>query len=404
MPSTVRSRTTKSRAGKRRANQGRAGKRRTGKSLKVKIPSLQRYVQSAIVSDPVESAKTVGLNYVSDDRPGITRRRFGKKGFAYFDVNGERIRDEKEIKRINSLAIPPAYKDVWICPLPNGHLQATGRDAKGRKQYRYHPLWRSVRDQTKFTRLLIFSKALPDIRKRLEHDLALPGLPKQKVLAAIIRLMELTRIRVGNEEYARSNQSYGITTLQNEHVNISGAKLQFHFRGKSGVEHDIKLTDKKLAKIVKHCQELPGQDLFQYIDEHGEQQTIGSADVNNYLREITNEDFTAKDFRTWAGTVLAASQLVEIGTFTSQTGAKKNITQAIKTVANYLGNRPATCRKYYVHPGILDAYLDESLHDIMQQHIKIEVTDSHALRPEELAVVAILEQQIVQELEKTLVE
>lgn len=404
MPRTARSRTTKNRTGKNRTGKNRTGKNRTGKSHTLKKHSLQRYVKSAVVSDPVETAQTVGLQYVSDDRPGITRRRFGKKGFAYFDVKGERIRDSNEIERINALAIPPAYKDVWICPLSNGHLQATGRDAKGRKQYRYHPLWRTARDQTKFTRLLIFSKALPDIRKRLEHDLALPGLPKQKVLAAIIRLMELTRIRVGNEEYARSNQSYGITTLQDEHVNVSGSKLQFHFRGKSGIEHDIQLTDKQLAKIVKRCQDLPGQDLFQYIDEHGEQQTIGSTDVNNYLREITNEDFTAKDFRTWAGTVLAASQLVEIGTFTSQTAAKKNITQAIKAVASHLGNRPATCRKYYVHPGILDAYLDESLHQIMQHHIEIEVEESHALRPEELAVVAILEQQMVQELEKTLVD
>jgi DNA topoisomerase-1 len=368
---------------------------------KVKQRSLQRYIQSTIVSDPAESAKAAGLRYVSDDRPGIQRRRCGK-GFTYLGVNGERIHDPGELQRIKSLAVPPAYNDVWICPLTNGHLQATGRDAKGRKQYRYHPLWRTIRDQTKFTRLLIFSKALPSIRKRLAEDLALRGLPKQKVLAAVVQLMELTQIRVGNEAYARENESYGMTTLQDEHVDVSGSKLRFRFKGKSGVEHDIQLTDRRLAKIVKRCQELPGQDLFQYIDENGDYQTIGSSDVNEYLREITGEDFTAKDFRTWAGSVLAASQLVEIGAFTSQTVAKKNITQAIKVVATHLGNRPATCRKYYVHPAIVDAYLNESLGSIMERHLQIKVDDPHALRCEELAVVAILEQQIVQELESTL--
>ncbi|PSB05063.1 DNA topoisomerase I [filamentous cyanobacterium CCP2] len=368
---------------------------------KVKKRSLQRYLRSTIVSDPAESAKAAGLRYVSDDGPGIRRRRSGK-GFTYLDVNGERIRNPEEIQRIKSLAIPPAYEDVWICPLANGHLQATGRDAKGRKQYRYHPLWRTVRDQTKFTRLLIFSKALPDIRKRLAQDLALRGLPKEKVLAAVVRLMELTRIRVGNETYARENESYGMTTLQDDHVDVSGSKMRFRFRGKSGVEHDIQLTDRRLAKIVKCCQELPGQDLFQYADENGEYQTIGSSDVNDYLREITGENFTAKDLRTWAGSVLAASQLVEIGTFTSQTAAKKNITQAIKMVAEHLGNRPATCRKYYVHPAILDAYLDASLHVTMERHLQIKVDDPHALRCEELAVVAILEQKIVQEIEPLL--
>lgn len=362
--------------------------------------SIHKQIRAAIVSDPVEAAKAAGLRYVSDDRPGIRRKRYGKKGFAYFDSNGERIRDPEEIHRINALAIPPAYRDVWICPLPNGHLQATGRDAKGRKQYRYHPLWRSVRDQTKYARLLIFSQNLPNIRQRLAHDLALRGLPKEKVLATVVQLMELTRIRVGNEEYARTNQSYGLTTLQEEHVDVSGSKIRFHFQGKSGVEHDIQLTDKRLAKIVKRCQDLPGQTLFQYVDEQGKYQTIDSVDVNTYLREITGEDFTAKDFRTWAGTVLASTQLVEIGTFTSETAAKKNITQAIKAVASHLGNRPATCRKYYVHPAILDAYMNESLHTVMKQHIDKAIEDIHALRPEELAVVAILEQQLVCQQEK----
>lgn len=364
--------------------------------------SLHQHIKRVIVSDPVESAKAVGLQYVTDDGPGIQRKKSGKKGFIYIGVDGERIRDSEEIQRINSLAIPPAYQDVWICPIPNGHLQATGRDAKGRKQYRYHPLWRSVRDQTKFTRMLVFSQALPTIRQHIEHDLQRPGLPKEKVLAAIVRLMELTRIRVGNEEYAKTNQSYGLTTLQDEHVNISGSKIKFQFRGKSGVEHDIQLSDRRLARIVKRCQEIPGQDLFQYEDEAGTYQTITSTDVNDYLRDISGQDFTAKDFRTWAGTVLAASHLCDIGVFTSATAAKKNITQAVKAVACHLGNRPATCRKYYVHPAIFEAYMDESLHEIMRKHGETIVADIHALRPEELAVVAILEQQLLQTLEQQL--
>lgn len=337
----------------------------------------------------IESAEAVGLHYVTDEMPGIQRKRSGKN-FLYFNPNGDRIKDEKAIQRINSLAIPPAYKDVWICPLENGHLQATGRDAKGRKQYRYHPLWRSIRDQTKFTRMIAFSQALPDIRRRIEHDLSLPGLPKQKVLATVLKLMELTRIRVGNEEYARTNHSYGLTTLHDDHVNIAGSKVQFEFRGKSGVDHTIEVSDKRLAKIVKRCQDLPGQELFQYLDENKQPQDIKSSDVNDYLREITGQDFTAKDFRTWAGTVLAASHLAEIGKFTSQTAAKKNITQAVKTVSSYLGNRPATCKKYYIHPNVLEAYLDESLHDVVEKHRSIVVDDGHALQIEELIVVALL--------------
>lgn len=345
-----------------------------------------------IPSDPIESAEAVGLHYVTDEMPGIQRKRSGKS-FIYFAPNGDRIKDEKTIQRINALAIPPAYKDVWICPLDNGHLQATGRDAKGRKQYRYHPLWRSIRDQTKFSRMIAFSQALPEIRRRLEQDLALPGLPKQKVLATVLKLMELTRIRVGNEEYAKTNHSYGLTTLHDDHVHVKGTKVQFQFRGKSGVDHEIEVSDKQLAKIIKRCQDLPGQELFQYLDENRQPQDIKSSDVNDYLREITGQDFTAKDFRTWAGTVLAASHLAEIGKFTSQTAAKKNITQAIKTVSSYLGNRPATCKKYYVHPSVLEAYLDESLHDLVEKHRAIVIEDNHALQAEELIVVALLTEQ-----------
>jgi DNA topoisomerase I len=358
--------------------------------LKVEERSLD--IESDIPKDPVESAEVVGLRYVTDDIPGIQRKTSGKT-FKYFDVDGKQIRDPNVIQRINSLAIPPAYTKVWICPFENGHLQATGRDAKGRKQYRYHPLWRSIRDQTKFSRMIAFSQALPDIRRRIEHDLSLRGLPKQKVLAAILKLMELTRIRVGNEEYAKTNQSYGLTTLHDEHAHISGSKIQFQFRGKSGVEHEIELSDKRLAKIVKQCQDIPGQELFQYLDENGEPQDITSTDVNDYLREITGQDFTAKDFRTWAGTVLALSHLAEIGGFTSQTAAKKNITQVIKSVASFLGNRPATCRKYYVHPAVLEAYLDESLHDVVEKHRELSIEDQHDLQIEELMVVALVQQR-----------
>lgn len=369
---------------------------------KVGRRTVRRQIEAIISSDPIETAEAAGLEYVSDDRPGIQRQRRGKDKFIYIDVNGAVIRNAEEIRRIESLAIPPAYTDVWICPIPNGHIQATGRDAKGRKQYRYHPLWRSVRDQTKFTRMIAFSQSLPTIRQRIEHDLALSGLPKEKVLAAIIKLMELTRIRVGNEEYARTNQSYGLTTLQDEHVNVAGAKIRFCFRGKSGVDHEIELNDRRLAKIVKRCQDIPGQDLFQYIDPQGERQTISSGDVNNYLREISSQDFTAKDFRTWSGTILAASHLVELERCTSETAAKKNISQAIKTVASHLGNRPATCRKYYVHPAVIEAYLDQTLHSVMAEYLEKTIDDKHALRPEELAVVAMIEKRFVQELEQKL--
>ncbi|MBF2049840.1 MAG: DNA topoisomerase IB [Elainella sp. C42_A2020_010] len=385
-----------------RAVQQRTGQQGTGRKRTVHKRNIHRQIQSIVSSDPIESAEAVGLQYVTDASPGIRRQRKGKNKFVYIGVDGQPIRDPDEIRRIDSLAIPPAYEDVWICPLPNGHLQATGRDAKGRKQYRYHALWRTIRDQTKFTRMIVFSQSLPTIRQRIEQDLSLPGLPKQKVLAAVVRLMELTRIRVGNEEYARANQSYGLTTMQDEHVDIKGAKIRFCFRGKSGVEHDIELNDRRLAKIVKRCQDIPGQDLFQYIDEAGEYQTISSGEVNDYLREISSQDFTAKDFRTWAGTVLAASHLAETELCTSETAAKKQITEVVKIVATHLGNRPATCRKYYVHPAVFEAYLDQTLYEVMQQHADQVIEDQHALRAEELAVVKLIEQQLVRELEQKL--
>ncbi|MBD2102917.1 DNA topoisomerase IB [Leptolyngbya sp. FACHB-261] len=361
-------------------------------------PPLQEVTQltTEIKVDPVQSAEAVGLCYVTDTDPGIQRKRVGK-GFSYIGPDGEKVRDPKEIKRIEALAIPPAWRDVWICPLSHGHLQATGRDPKKRKQYRYHELWRTVRDQTKFTRMIAFSEALPQLRERLEHDLVLAGLPREKVLATVVRLMELTRIRVGNEEYARTNQSFGLTTLRDQHVDISGSCLHFHFRGKSGVDHDIEISDRRLARIVKRCRDIPGYELFQYLDENGQRQPIDSGAVNDYLREITGQDFTAKDFRTWSGTILAALELVELGDFSSETQAKKNVVQAVKKVAQHLGNRPATCRKYYVHPAVLDTYMAGNLLQALEQEIEQEAELPYALRREELAIVALLKQQMIQQ-------
>ncbi|GAB1542433.1 DNA topoisomerase IB [Scytonema sp. NUACC21] len=353
-------------------------------------------VETALLIDPIESAKIVGLHYVTDNIPGIQRQAAGED-FCYIDVNGNEICDEEALSRIKSLVIPPAWTDVWICPSPHGHLQATGRDAKGRKQYRYHKDWRQTRSQTKFNRMIVFGEALPNIRKRVEEDMGLKGIPKQKVVATVVKLLEITRIRVGNEEYAQTNKSFGLTTMRDRHVDISGSKIRFKFRGKSGVDHDIELSDRRLAKIVKSCQDIPGQELFQYIDEEGHRQPIDSGTVNEYLREVTGLDFTAKDFRTWAGTVLAAQELYELGEFKSQTQAKKNVTQAVKNVAEYLGNRPATCRKYYVHPAILDAYMANSLFQFLEEASDIKTNSPYSLRPEEVGVLKLLEQNLLEE-------
>lgn len=359
---------------------------------------IRQHLAAIASTDPVASAAAVGLQYVTDEGLGIQRRKRGDK-WAYISVDGNPIKDPREIERINQLGIPPAWSNVWICPDPDGHLQATGRDAKGRKQYRYHAKWRSLRDQTKFTRMIAFSEALPKIRARLEQDLSLPGLPRDKVLATVVQLMELTRIRVGNEEYAKTNQSFGLTTMRDGHVNIEGTKIRFKFRGKSGVEHDIELKDRRLARIVKRCQDIPGQELFQYIDDDGQRQSIASGDVNDYIREMTEADFTAKDFRTWAGTVLAARELHALGVCESATATKKAIVQAIKTVAAHLGNRPATCRKYYVHPAILSAFELGSLAEVMTTHTQRNTeTSLHQLSCEEQAVVQLLKQQLIQEI------
>jgi DNA topoisomerase-1 len=349
------------------------------------------------LKEPIEAAQAAGLRYVSDTRPGIRRKRAGK-GFSYTGPDGAAIRDDQTLRRIRSLAIPPAWQDVWICPLPNGHLQAAGRDARGRKQYRYHPRWRSTRDETKYERMADFGRALPRIRERIEQDLALPGLPREKVLATVVRLLEITLIRVGNEEYAKSNRSFGLTTLRDRHVQVDGTQLRFEFRGKSGVRHRVDLRDRRLARIVKRCRDLPGHELFQYVDDAGQHQTIDSGDVNDYLRAISGEDFTAKDFRTWAGTVLAALALQEFEGFDSQAQAKRNIVAAIQNVAKRLGNTPSVCRKCYVHPAIIDAYLEGSTLDVLRQRTEQELTgDLARLPPEEAAVLALLQQRLARE-------
>jgi len=326
-------------------------------------------------------ARAAGLRYVCDDAPGIARRSRGK-AFRYLHPDGSPVRDRPTLGRIRALAVPPAWREVWICARDDGHLQATGRDQRRRKQYRYHRRWREVRDETKYGRLIPFARALPRIRRRVERDLALPGLPREKVLATVLRLLETTLIRVGNEEYARENESFGLTTLREHQVRVRGEKLRFRFRGKSGVEHRIELTDRRLASIVRRVQDLPGEELFQYVDDGGETRRIESDDVNAYLKEISGEDFTSKDFRTWAGTLLAARALRRLAPFASQAEGRRNLAQAIEAVANALGNTKAVCRKCYVHPAIVEAYLEGRLAAFMQE------------RSEENAVVALLKARL----------
>jgi DNA topoisomerase-1 len=350
-----------------------------------------------VPADAPAAAKSAGLRYVTDSMRGIAREAKGD-GFRYVDADGNTVDDEATLARIKSLVIPPAWTDVWICPLANGHLQATGRDARKRKQYRYHPKWRSVRDEAKYERMLSFGKALPAIRVAVDAALKLPGLPREKVLATIVRLLEVTMMRIGNEEYARTNKSFGLTTLRSRHVKVEGKDIEFRFRGKSGVFHTIKLEDRRLARIIARTRDLPGQDLFQYLDDDGEQHTVGSADVNDYLRAITGEEYTAKDFRTWSGTVLAALALQEFEKFDSEAQAKKNIVRAIESVAEKLGNTPTICRKCYVHPAVIDAYLDGTIIDALRERATRELVDDlHSLSPEEAAVLALLQQRLQQE-------
>lgn len=329
------------------------------------MPTSKKPAKVGPFAAPLESAKAASLHHVNDDAPGITRHSAGK-GFSYKRPNGSAVKDAATLGRIKSLVIPPAWTEVWICANANGHLQATGRDARGRKQYRYHPHWGRVRDETKYGRAAMFAESLPSIRKHVEADLRKQGLSRERVLATIVRLLELTFIRVGNAEYAKSNKSFGLTTLQDRHVQIAGATVVFKFRGKSGKSHEVKLTDRKLAQLVKRCRDVPGQDLFQYLDENGKRHPVRSNDVNEYLRSIAESEFTAKDFRTWAGTLLAAGALLEAHD-AERKFTKSTAVQAVQAVASQLGNTPAVCKKCYIHPAILKAFDDQTL---LQRFVK----------------------------------
>jgi len=340
-----------------------------------------------------KSAAHAGLIYVTDGTAGITRRRNGA-GWSYFGPDGARIRAARERRRLNGLAIPPGWTDVWICPDPDGHIQATARDARGRKQYRYHPLYRAARDKSKFRRMLEFSEILPDIRERVERDLRAGDLTRRQILATVVRLLDKTLIRVGNDEYARENRSFGLTTLRSKHVEVVGSRLRFSFRGKSGVSHELAITDRRLARIVQQCQDLPGQELFQYLDAKGRRQTISSDDVNAYLRETTGRDITAKDFRTWAGTMLAAKELCALGPAKTRKEAERNVLRAIDAVADRLGNTRAVCRKYYVHPGLVAAYLmglTAALPSADPRQLR-RTNQPAALRADEVAVLQFLQE------------
>ncbi len=343
-----------------------------------------------------EAAKAAGLRYTTDALPGIRRVKRGKS-FAFVAPDGKPIKDRNEIARITSLAIPPAYTDVWICPIANGHLQATGRDARGRKQYRYHKRWRAVRDENKFDRMLEFAKALPAIRAAVARDIARAGMPREKVLATLVSLMERTAIRVGNEEYARENDSYGLTTLRDEHVDVKGATVRFHFRGKSGKEHAVTVRDARIARIIERSAQLPGRQLFEYLDDDGTVRPVHSDDVNEYLRTVSGGDFTAKDFRTWEATMMCALELAALDAAEdSQTERKRRVAEVIKTVAEHLGNTPAVCKKSYVFPGVIDAFVASGALGLVEKAVK---RAAHALDPHESAVVALIESIIARESE-----
>lgn len=369
---------------------------RNGGSYKVIGKEKKKIADPKIVAGSVDAAEEAGLRYVSDSKPGYTRRPQGDD-FEYFDTEGKPIRDEQRLLRIKRIAIPPAWRKAWICPSPNGHIQATGCDARGRKQYRYHDRWREMRDENKYEKTALFGAALPKIRKRVKSDLELPGMPRNKVIGTVVQLLERTLIRVGNEEYARENKSFGLTTMRDRHVDVRGSKLRFRFRGKSGREHEVDLTDRRTAKIVSQLQDIPGQDLFQYVDGEGEVCELTSQDVNDYLREITGEDFTAKDFRTWAGTVLTAIALNAQERFETKKQAEVNIKAAISAVAKILGNTPAICRKCYVHPAVLEAYLDgnsiEGLKQITEAALEKKDAD---FRAGEAAVLKFLQARLGQ--------
>jgi DNA topoisomerase-1 len=343
-----------------------------------------------------EAAEEAGLRYVDDRGPAIRRRRAGK-GWVYIGPDGKRLTEERRIAWIKRLAIPPAWTDVWICPIRNGHIQATGRDARGRKQYRYHPRWREVRDAAKYGRLIEFARALPRIRRRVDGDLRRRGVPREKVLALVVRLLEETLVRVGNDEYARENRSYGLSTLRDRHVSIDGDDMRFRFRGKGGKEHEIGVRDRRLARLVRACQEIPGQELFQYYDVDGRRQGITSGDVNEYLRQIAGSDFTTKDFRTWAGTVAASMALREFTAIDSTAMRKKAVVRAIERVAKQLGNTPAVCRACYIHPDVVESFLDGTMVDALAARARGAGRGSHALRREEAAVLGLLQARLARE-------
>jgi DNA topoisomerase-1 len=358
----------------------------------------ERPSETENIVDARDAAENAGLRYVSDEEPGIRRKRAGK-GFTYVKPGGGKVADADTLWRIKKLAIPPAWTDVWICPHANGHIQATGRDAKGRKQYRYHAAFREVRESTKYEHMMEFAQALPAIRQKIEEHMGLKGLPREKVLATVVHLLETTLIRVGNADYAKQNKSYGLTTLRDPHVKADGRELRFQFKGKSGKTWQLKVQDRRIARIVKACQDLPGQDLFQYLDEEGQQHSITSADVNAYLKEITGTDITAKDFRTWAGTVLAAMALAEFQGFDTQAKAKKNVRAAIERVSSRLGNTPTICRKCYVHPEVLASYMDGDLLLDIKEEVESELRqDLSRLKPEEAAVLTLLEGRLSREI------
>ena len=351
------------------------------------------------IVDPRDAAESAGLIYVSDDHPGITRHRAGK-GFYFKKPDGGRVSDADTIARIKHLAIPPAYKDVWICLDPKGHIQATGRDDKGRKQYRYHPAFREVRESVKYEHVTAFGAALPAIRAKVREHMSMRGLPREKVLATVVYLLERTLIRVGNEGYVKENESYGLTTLRDRHVDVEGSALHFEFKGKSNKMWRLDVKDRRVAKIIRECQDLPGQHLFQYLDHDGNRHGVTSHDVNQYLHEISGKDITAKDFRTWHGTVLAALALHEFESFDSQAKAKKNVRAAIERVSSRLGNTATICRKCYVHPEVLNSYMSGELLLEIKQEIDAELRENLTqLRPEEAAVLAMLEGRLKREID-----
>jgi DNA topoisomerase I len=353
------------------------------------------------IVDPRDAAESVGLRYMSDERPGIRRKKAGT-GFSYVRPDGSKLTGSDALKRIKALAIPPAWTDVWICPSADGHIQATGRDAKGRKQYRYHARFREVRESTKYERVVAFADALPSIRETVREHMALRGLPREKVLATVVHLLETTLIRVGNDDYARQNNSYGLTTLKNRHVAVEGSEVRFRFTGKGGKQWSLRVRDRRIAKIIRACQELPGQELLQYVDEQGNCQDVTSSDVNEYLKAITGKDITAKDFRTWAGTVLAAMTLSELQSFDNAAQAKRNLRSAIEKVSARLGNTPTICRKCYIHPDVLDSYMDGNLVLEIKSQVENELRSAvENMKPEEAAVLALLRGRLAKQAEQS---